>query len=145
MAPRFQFILLLLVFSISSYAQTRYDFKTGLAVPNCHRYGREAIATDQLTYLLATRQLNKPQEGTALSAGDTARWQKIDVDSTGKFRGNALANGYIYLTYDAPRAGNAVLNITGNSMCYFNGEPRGGDIYSDGWMDISVALKKRCQ
>ena len=142
MAPRFQFILLLLVFSISSYAQTRYDFKTGLAVPNCHRYGREAIATDQLTYLLATRQLNKPQEGTALSAGDTARWQKIDVDSTGKFRGNALANGYIYLTYDAPRAGNAVLNITGNSMCYFNGEPRGGDIYSDGWMDIPVALKK---
>ena len=142
MALRFPLIVLLLVFSLTSYAQSSYEFKTGLAVANCHRYGREAIATDQLAYLLATRKLNKPREGTGLFAGDTARWKKIDVDSTGKFRGNALANGYIYLAYDAPRAGNAVLNITGNSMCYFNGEPRGGDIYSDGWMDIPVALKK---
>src|SRR5687768_4251448 len=127
MALRFLFILLLLVFSLTSYAQTIHEFKTGLAVANCHRYGREAIATDQLAYLLATRKLNKPEEGTGLFAGDTAHWKKIDVDSTKKFRGHALANGYIYLTYDAPRAANAVLNITGNSMCYFNGEPRGGD------------------
>lgn len=33
------------------------------------------------------------------------------------------------------------LYIDGNVMFYFNGEPRGGDIYGDGWMKTPVKLK----
>ena len=135
----------LLVFFNISAAQTIHSFDKGLVVADCHRYGREAIVTDQLAYLMAVGKLEKPREGAKVFTGDDNTdelWEKIEVDSTGKFRGRALGNGYIYLTYNASRAGNALLNITGNSMCYFNGEPRAGDIYSDGWMNIPVTLKK---
>lgn len=136
---------LVLVLCYSTLAQSVYEFKSGLAVSNCHRYGREAIISDYLVHQMATGTLEKPRPGGVLFTNDediAVSWKNVEVDSTGKFRGDAFVNGYIYVTYDAPRGGPALLNITGNSMCYVNGEPRGGDIYSDGWMDIPVVLKK---
>ena len=126
-------------------AQTDYQFKTGLAVANCHRYGREAIAVDHLADLLYRGQLTTPKAESKLTTdeeGRELRWKEIEVDSTGRFRGEALRNGYIYLTYKSGITRNALLNISGNSMVYFNGEPRGGDIYNDGWLNIPVSLKK---
>ena len=128
-----------------SWSQTEYTFDRGLVVSQVHRYGREAIVTDQLAYLLAKERLPKPRAGQKLfESQDTidVSWKEIQVDSTGKFRGEPLRNGYLYLTYNANRAGNAILNVTGNIMLYFNKEPRGGDIYSDGWMYIPVTLRK---
>ncbi len=137
--------LLLFAAITLSKAQTEYAFNTGLAVAQCHHYGREAIVTDRLAYLLCKGQLQKPIEGGKLFTSEKSTdivWKKIKVDSTGKFRGEALMNGYIYLTYEAVRQQDAMLNITGNMMVYFNGEPRGGDIYSDGWLNLPVKLKK---
>jgi dienelactone hydrolase len=127
-----------------SNGQAIYQFKTGLAVPQCHRYGREALVTDPLAYMLYTDQFKKPVVGSKLFAeADTnSVWKNIEADSTGKFRGEALVNGYIYLSYQSQRAQDALLNVLGNSMVYFNGEPHGGDIYNDGWMNIPVKLKK---
>lgn len=139
-------LLIFLLFSIFiSSGQTEYHFKTGLAAAQCHRYGREAIVTDQLAYQLYTGQLKKPMAGEKLFTDEQGAdfvWQNIEVDTTGKFKGEALMNGYIYLTYQADRSQNVLLNISGNSMFYFNGEPHGGDIYNDGWMKIPVKLKK---
>ncbi|MEX2234870.1 MAG: alpha/beta hydrolase, partial [Cyclobacteriaceae bacterium] len=136
--------LLFLAITISR-GQGIYEFKKGLAVAQCHRYGREAIVTDKLAYLLYKGNLNKPQADGKLFTDDQGNdlvWKNIEVDSTGRFRGETLMNGYIYLTYDAGRSQKAVLNISGNSMFYFNGEPHGGDIYGDGWMYTPVKLKK---
>ncbi|MDQ2655872.1 MAG: prolyl oligopeptidase family serine peptidase [Bacteroidota bacterium] len=142
---RFVFTALLISASAICNAQSDYTFTSGLAVAGVHHYGREAIVTDQLAYQLFQDQLKKPGEGVVVTTdenGEDIRWTRIEVDSTGKFRGQAIMNGYIYLTYDASRAQNAVLNVTGNSMVYVNGEPRGGDIYSDGWMHLPVNLRK---
>lgn len=138
-------LILLLLAPLTLTAQRDHQFTTGLAVANCHNYGREAIVTDHLAYLLYTGQLRQPKDGVKLTTdqeGLDFLWKKIEVDSTGRFRGEALSNGYIYLTYQARRAQNALLNISGNSMVYFNGEPHGGDIYNDGWLNIPVSLKK---
>ncbi len=138
------FIFLLFPVFISK-GQTEHNFKTGLAVAQCHRYGRDAIVTDQLAYQLYTGEFKKPMSGEKLftdEKGADILWQKIEVDTTGRFKGDVLTNGYIYLTYQADRSQNALLNISGNSMFYFNGEPHGGDIYNDGWMKIPVELKK---
>ncbi|MEX1239525.1 MAG: prolyl oligopeptidase family serine peptidase [Cyclobacteriaceae bacterium] len=137
-------LFLLFTAVTSSYGQKEYEFKTGLAVTQCHRYGREAITTDHLAYSLYTGRLQLPREYVKLftDTGKDFMWKKIEVDSTGKFRGEVLMNGYIYLTYNASRSQNALLNVTGNIMLYFNGEPRGGDIYSDGWMTLPVKLKR---
>jgi predicted esterase len=124
--------------------QTIYQFTEGLVVTDVHRYGREAIFTDQLAYQLYSGQLKQPSANAKLvthQQGIDVIWKPIKVDSTGKFRGDVVMNGYIYLTYQSDRTQNAVLNISGNSMFYFNGEPHGGDIYGDGWMKTPVRLK----
>ena len=139
--------LLLFTFFVTpaAWSQTEYKFDQGLAISQVHRYGREAIVTDQLAYMLSKGNIPKPRAGAALFRNKESvdvSWEEIKTDSTGKFRGEAIMNGYVYLTYNAKTAGPAVLNVTGNIMLYFNREPRGGDIYSDGWMYIPVTLKK---
>lgn len=139
---RITFLLLLGCLSTIqlSFGQSEHRFTKGLVVTDCHRYGREAIVTDQLAYQLSTSQFKKPELNSKLTNVDVV-WKNIETDSTGRFRGNDLMNGYIYLTYFSDRAQDAVLNISGNSMFYFNGEPHGGDIYNDGWMKVPVELK----
>jgi len=142
---RLLLLVSLLLTATISKGQKEYYFKTGLATGPCHQYGREAIVTDQLAYQLYTGQLKKPVADGKLftdGQGTDIRWKSIEVDSTGKFRGEALMNGYIYLTYNADRSENVLLNVSGNSMSYFNGEPHGGDMYADGWLKIPIKLKK---
>ena len=136
--------LLCVAIPVSVIAQQEHRFDSGLAISQVHRYGREAIVTDQLAYELFTRADYAPKAGDRLRSrdGDDVAWEPIQVDSTGKFRGRSLSNGYIYLTYTAERPTKALLNVMGNMMVYFNGDPRGGDIYSDGWMHIPVSVKK---
>jgi predicted esterase len=141
---RFLIVFILLGAAAVSKAQSDYHFTKGLAAPDCHRYGREALVTDQLAYQLYNNQLKPPAENAKLltnEKGEDIVWKTIEVDSTGKFRGNLLSNGYIYLTYQSDREQNALLNVSGNSMVYFNAEPHGGDIYADGWMNIPVKLR----
>src|SRR5690606_29321220 len=127
------------------YAQDTVRFTTGLAVGGVHRYGREAIVQDQLAWQLFTGKLQHPATGQALYTDDenrAHRWEQVEVDSTGRFRGEALSSGYLYLEYESPKEQTALLNVMGNSMSFVNGEPRGGDIYRDGWMHVPVLLKK---
>jgi dienelactone hydrolase len=126
-------------------AQNAHVFTKGLAAPGIHRYGREAVVMDQLAYQLHAGKLKTPQEGVSLftnSEGKDVTWKSVTVDSTGKFRGELLSGGYIFLEYNAKQAQPALLNVSGNSMVYFNGEPHAGDIYADGWMNIPIILKR---
>src|SRR5690606_19776880 len=36
----------------------------------------------------------------------------------------------------------ALLNVSGHSMLFFNGQPHAGDIYKSGWLNIPVQLSK---
>nr|PZN49097.1 MAG: alpha/beta hydrolase [Bacteroidota bacterium] len=127
------------------YAQDTIRFTTGLAVGGVHRYGREAIVQDQLAWQLFTGKLQQPSAGQTLYTDDENRphrWESVEVDSSGRFRGEALSSGYLYLTYESEKEQPALLNVMGNSMMFVNGEPRSGDIYRDGWMYVPVLLKK---
>src|SRR5688500_18668311 len=105
---KYGFTIFILAISIaSSQAQSEYEFNKGLAIERCHRSGREAIVTDQLAHQLAAGTFKTPTLGAKLftdSEGKEVLWQNIETDSTGKFRGEALMNGYIYLTYEAARS-----------------------------------------
>jgi dienelactone hydrolase len=144
---RNKYILLMvcILLSVCAKAQDAYQFTKGLVIEDCHQYGREALYTDQLAYQLYNGSLKKPVEGQEFATGDSGKaimWNAIAADSANKFRGRALANSYLYLTYESDRAQTALLNVSGHSMLYFNGQPRTGDIYSDGWLYLPVQLKK---
>ena len=99
------FIIALFSFS-KSVAQEKYYFREGLAIVDVHRYGREALYTDAVAQQLYQGQL-KPAEGASFHYAEgrpDTRWQLIKGDSVGNFRGASMGNGYLYLTYDAPKA-----------------------------------------
>ena len=122
-------------------AQNVYHFTSGLASGKVHQYGREAMYSDTLAYSIYKGE-SKPQEGLPVSSEAKTKWTSIKADSANNFRSQALANGYLYLQYNAPKAGTAVFIGTGHSMVFINGAPHAGDMYRYGWMYIPVQLKK---
>jgi hypothetical protein len=128
-----------------THAQTTHAFTEGLAVGPCHQYGREAIYKDQLTYQLIQKTLATPAEGKTLlmdAQGKELKWQRVVADTAKRFRHAALSNGYMYLTYTAPKEMMALLQVAGHAGLYFNGVPRGGDANQYGYMYSPVKLKK---
>ncbi|MBE9462410.1 prolyl oligopeptidase family serine peptidase [Dyadobacter subterraneus] len=139
------FFFVIICISNPARSQTVYKFTDGLAVGPCHQYGREAIYKDELAYQLYSGLLTKPQEGSVFTKnekGEEVKWKPVKTDTSGRFRGEAFTNGYIYLTYQSSKEQSVLLNITGHDMVYVNGVPRGGDAYRYGWMHLPVQLKK---
>ncbi|WP_158859005.1 carboxylesterase family protein [Lunatibacter salilacus] len=122
-------------------AQTTHTFTKGLVIQNQHRYGREVIFTDHLAYQLAAGTFQEPKDGLPVKPDTEDFWQTLEADETGKFRGRVRA-GYLYLTYESDKKQSALLRVSGSSMLYFNGVPRAGDIYGDGWLYLPVTLEK---
>ncbi|MDJ1469138.1 carboxylesterase family protein [Xanthocytophaga flava] len=138
-------IIGLLLFGNPVSAQQTYTFSEGLIAGPCHHYGREALYTDQLTYLLFRNELKTPAAGQTVLTdkdGKPVTWQAIKTDQESKFKAGLAQDGYLYLTYTANEAKTAILNVSGHSMLYFNGAPHGGDAYASGWMYIPIVLKK---
>jgi len=141
----FYLLLFFLNFPLTTFAQTEFIFREGLAIANCHQYGRQAFYTDQFSVRYFESGYNTPKQGGILfknSDGKDVAWQEIKADSSGRFRGRVASNGYIYLTYVSKREEGAILKITGNSMFYLNGEPHAGDPYEQNYMLVPVRLKK---
>ncbi|WP_343692816.1 prolyl oligopeptidase family serine peptidase [Chitinophaga sp.] len=134
------FLALSLLAGNTLFAQEGYVFKEGLTSGPCHQYGRTALFTDQLAYALTNGELQAPTNGS--NSFDGEKWQAVTAGDDGAFSGKALSNGYIYVTYNAPKAKTAILNITGHQMVYVNGVPHAGDMYRYGWMFTPVQLKK---
>ncbi len=138
-------VLFCFFFIYPSVAQKVYIFSEGLAIANSHQYGREGLYNDQFVYRYFSPGYQIPKSGQVFftnNKGQDILWKAVKADTAGRFTSREASNGYIYLTYNAQKEQNAVLNIRGNSMFYFNGEPHAGDIYSDGWLYIPVKFKK---
>lgn len=144
-------LFLFLLACIGTKAQTEYYFTKGLSINGVHKYGREALYADQLAYQLYSNTLKQPAEGAASglinAKGEEQKWQLITADTANRFinrnfRFGSGGGGYIYFTYESAKEQTALLNISGNSAVYFNGELHTGDPYNSGWLYIPVKLKK---
>lgn len=139
------FLILVLAFASLLFSAEEYLFEQGLVLPRCHSYGRVAYYQDFLAKQLYDGTLQTPHAGQSIgtnSNGNEMTWQTIEVNDDSAFQSRALASSYLYLTYDSPTAQTKILNITGNSMVFVNGEPRAGDIYAHGYVYLPVQLKK---
>jgi len=78
------------------------------------------------------------------SAGDklgNATWERLTAGPDGSFQGSALQGGYVVATVESPTARIALLEARGPSVSYVNGEPRGGDPYSFGYVSLPIKLR----
>ncbi len=127
-------------------AQDTAWFTKGLSIAGVHHYGREALYTDKLAYQLYTNALQIPVAGAVSGMSDDKGnpivWQEVNADSLHRFRSRQFSGGYIYLSYTAPQAKTALLQISGAGSIFFNAVPHAGDPYGAGWLYTPVKLKK---
>ncbi|WP_298064357.1 prolyl oligopeptidase family serine peptidase [uncultured Rikenella sp.] len=69
-------------------------------------------------------------------------WSPITADSSGIFRSPQMRSAYLYTAYTAPQSEIALLETTGGTRTYINGEPHEGDHYDFGYTLIPVRLKE---
>ena len=132
-------------------SQEVYIVKQALAAKTGYSYGREAVYTDKLAYMLFNGDFKLPadKQQIALPGADSVvTWQTIDADSANNLtlrvgRRDFLRGGgsFFYFSYKSDNERSAVVNIQGSSAFFLNGVLHAGDPYSMGIMKIPVALK----
>ncbi len=121
------------------------EISAGFVAGPVGRYGRSAIHSDPLEYQLTMDELKTPEDGAFLCkgrGGGDLCWAEISAGKNGWFESKSLRGGYLYasLASDADRI--MILEASGHSLVYVNGTPRGGDVYSYGWIMHPVFIRK---
>lgn len=142
------FLVLILLASLEGTARSDGDeilFTEGLAAGPIGRYSRSAVCSDPIFHQVLEGTLAAPLEN-ALAAHDhrkrERRWTRIEADAQGWLQHAALRGGYLAVTIPSERERIAILEASGHSLVFVNGMPRGGDVYSTGWMQLPVRLEK---
>jgi len=139
------FTLLALSLNFQLVAQQSLSFDEGLVIRTSRSYGRTAIGKDLVQYQLVRQELQNPKEGSNLGSGlpeDTTQWETISIGDNGYFQDRKLRGGYLYLQKEVEEEKIMLLQASGHSMLYVNGEARGGDVYDYGWVSHPIKLNK---
>jgi poly(3-hydroxybutyrate) depolymerase len=115
-----------------------------LALPPVGRYGRAPIPVDGLQEAILKNGWTAPKAGdkVALADGKASTWETIQAAKDGSFSHAALRGGYAYLPVQSNEEQVALLQASGHFMVYVNGEPRAGDIYQHGYLELPILLHK---
>jgi pimeloyl-ACP methyl ester carboxylesterase len=85
-----------------------------------------------------------PRAGDAATfpGGRTGRWETVKAGAGGRFSQLALHGGYLATTISSADTAIMMLEASGHSMVYVEGEPRAGDPYGSGFVQLPVRLSK---
>jgi len=119
------------------------ELTAGLALPPVGRGGRVPVQQDALAAQMATGTYRRPKAGDAIKLpnGQTRKWEPIKADSGGAFSHASLRGGYLDFTVPSQNERIMILEASGHSTAYVNGEPRAGDPYSRGHLRLPVLLR----
>ncbi len=120
----------------------------GIVVGNClaigrvGRGGRSAVHTDAVEAQLIAGKWPRPAVGDALllADGSSRVWTQITPNKDGWFEDGAFRDGYAYVPVVVETNRVMLLEAAGDSLAYVNGEPRAGDPYQYGYVQLPVAL-----
>ncbi|MBG80739.1 MAG: hypothetical protein CMJ39_08550 [Phycisphaerae bacterium] len=103
---------------------------------------RRPVHTDALESAIVNGTWRAPTEGTTLQHpdGTTLTWKILEPDDKGRVTGPR--GGYVYYRFESDQAGPALLESRGHSLCYINGQPRGGDVYNRGTLRLPFMMKQ---
>lgn len=80
-----------------------------------------------------------PEDGQPVEGQDGWQWKRVDFDENGTVQGRG---SYLYAPASSDESKVLVLNASGHSEAYVNGQPRGGDIYNYGYVHLPILLHK---
>jgi predicted esterase len=120
------------------------ELREGMAVSLAGRPRRAAIATDPIAAQVAAGTWTMPQAGGAvtLPGGRAAHWEPVKAGADGWIANPAQRGGYFATTVDSAGTAVMMLEASGHAKVYVDGEPRVGDPYANGFMQLPVRLHK---
>lgn len=105
--------------------------------------GRSILRTDPVEHAIVTGVWSAPSAGVVVTRGDgeSRTWREATPDADGWIRDDGLRGGYVFAMARADADQVAILDAAGHSMVYVNGQPRMGDPYEYGYLQLPVELK----
>ncbi|MEI6343296.1 MAG: prolyl oligopeptidase family serine peptidase [Verrucomicrobiota bacterium] len=117
--------------------------RDGFAVALGGRMARAPFRTDPVEARIVAGLWRPPTAGDVveLPGGTNRVWEHVTAKADGTFEHPALRGGYIQVPFVSDRDRILLLQASGHSMAYVNGEPRAGDIYRNGSVSLPIAIK----
>ena len=119
------------------------ELNEGLAISSVQER-RAAIQLDPIAAEVVAGTWVMPRSGDSVkpAVGQSKKWEPIKAGADGWFSGGALNGGYLAASFTAPEAAVMMLEAAGHGMVYASGEPRAGDPYSTGYVQLPVRVRK---
>jgi predicted esterase len=80
-----------------------------------------------------------PQEDETLEGQEGMKWKRVELDEKGSV---AERGSYLYVPVPSEKQRVLVLNASGHSEAFINGEPRGPDVYNRGDVHLPVLMNE---
>ena len=84
-----------------------------------------------------TLQEFHPKDGEGVEGQDNLKWKRVELDDKGAV---AERGSYLYVPFTSQKKQVLILNASGHSEAYVNGEPHAGDIYNRGDVHFPVVM-----
>jgi pimeloyl-ACP methyl ester carboxylesterase len=119
------------------------ELREGLAISSA-RARRATVDVDPIAAQVVAGKWAMPRSGDSVTfpGGQTKKWESVKAGADGWFSGGALRGGYLAMSFSAPEASVMMLEAAGHGMVYVDGEPRAGDLYSNGYVHLPVRVRK---
>ena len=127
-------------------------FREGLVIRSVGRYGRNPFHIDPIEALVVKNQWRSPAAGDVIAGvdGTDRTWDIAFAAADGRFTNSAArgstnrirgGGGYLYVPFKASAGEIRILEAAGQDAVYVNGEPRVGDPYGNGILQLPVKLR----
>jgi dienelactone hydrolase len=115
-----------------------------LVLSSVGRAGRSPLHRDAVEALIVTGRWSSPKAGDVVTVadGNSRRWTPMSAEAAadGSLTVSAPPGGYVWMTVEASAPRIVLLEASGHSLVYVNGEPRVGDPYNTGWVRLPILL-----
>ena len=125
-----------------------HEFNNGLVLRNAIQPGLLQGNSNIVYWQIATNEFTTPSNNQLITDqfpnqedAQRLKWEEIKADSSGVFSGN-LRQSVLYTSFESPDNRIALLDASGHTRVYINGEPHEGDHYEFGYTLIPFKLKK---
>ena len=121
---------------------TESTLREGLILKANGRMARTPFHVDAVEEMIVKGEWAPPIAGQALTTSNGANrvWKPVTAPADGVFTNRELEGGYLYVPVESERDEVKLLHAAGQEVVYVNGEPRPGDPYSNGILDLPVEL-----
>lgn len=105
---------------------------------------RVAIHVDPVEHQIVSGTWSAPKAGDAITMPDGSKktWTKVVASEDGWVRDEALGGGYVLWEVEWPRQECMLLDATGHTLVYVNGELWVGDPYQSRFSVVPVEMKQ---